>query len=183
MKMSAVQRAAMIVLAVACAGSASAQSDGSLPVAGYDAARDVPGAHEKPDPSLTYKVVFDIARGASKPEEINPGLEAIARYVNTLAKSGVSADHRKIAVVFHQGSTDIVMNSDTFKSRYKGQDNPNIALIHALKQAGVDFRVCGQALLGRKIDPKTVLPDIQVDLWALTTLVNLELRGYVRVGS
>lgn len=35
-----------------------------------------------------------------------------------------------------------------------------------MKKAGVDFRVCGQAVLGMKIDHKTILPEIQVDLWA-----------------
>jgi intracellular sulfur oxidation DsrE/DsrF family protein len=75
------------------------------------------------------------------------------------------------------------MNSDEFKSRYNGQDNPNIALIQAMKKAGVDFRVCGQALLGKKIDPKMVLPEIQVDLWAMTTILNLQTRGYVRAGG
>jgi len=110
-------------------------------------------------------------------------LPAIARYVNTLAKNGVPADHRHIAAVFHQGGTSVVMNSETFKSRFNGQDNPNLAIVHALKQAGVDFRVCGQALLGNKIDPKQVNPDIQVDLWALTTIVNLQTRGYVKVGG
>ena len=52
----------------------------------------------------------------------------------------------------------------------------------ALKQAGVDIRVCGQGLLARKIDVTQVNPDIQTDLWAMTTLVNLQLKGYVRVG-
>jgi len=47
----------------------------------------------------------------------------------------------------------------------------------------VDFRVCGQAVLGRKIDPKNILPEIELDLWALTTLTNLQLRGYVHVGE
>jgi hypothetical protein len=28
-----------------------------------------------------------------------------------------------------------------------------------------------------------VLPDVQVDLWAMTTMVNLQLRGYVRIGG
>jgi len=37
-------------------------------------------------------------------------------------------------------------------------------------------------LIGRKIDPKQVNPDVQIDLWAMTTLVNLQLKGYVRVG-
>jgi len=47
----------------------------------------------------------------------------------------------------------------------------------------VDFRVCGEAVLANKIDPKTIQPEIELDLWALTTIVNLEMRGYVRVGS
>jgi len=85
--------------------------------------------------------------------------------------------------MFHQRTPDIdiVMSNDAYKERYN-RDNPNIALIHALKQAGVDVRVCGQGLLTRKIDPKQVNPDVQIDLWAMTTLVNLQLKGYVRVG-
>jgi intracellular sulfur oxidation DsrE/DsrF family protein len=73
------------------------------------------------------------------------------------------------------------MSNDAYKERY-GRDNPNIAIIHALKQAGVDIRVCGQGLLSRKIDTKQVNPDVQIDLWAMTTLVNLQLKGFVRVG-
>ena len=74
-----------------------------------------------------------------------------------------------------------IMSNDAYKERYN-RDNPNIALIHALKQAGVDIRVCGQGLLARTIDPKQVNSDVQIDLWAMTTLVNLQLKGYVRVG-
>jgi intracellular sulfur oxidation DsrE/DsrF family protein len=95
----------------------------------------------------------------------------------------VPADHRKVAVVFHQQGTEIILNDETFKARNHGHSNPNVALIQSLKKAGVDFRVCGQAVLANKIDQKTILPEIQLDLWALTTLVNLELRGYVHVGG
>jgi intracellular sulfur oxidation DsrE/DsrF family protein len=114
---------------------------------------------------------------------VNPGLIVVARYLNTLAKNGVPPDYRKIAVVFHQGGTDIVQNNEAFKARNDGHDNPNIALIQNMKKAGVDFRVCGQAVLAKKIDPKTIQPEIELDLWALTTLVNLQLRGYVHVGN
>ena len=51
---------------------------------------------------------------------------------------------------------DIVMTNEAYRERYN-RDNPNIAIIHALKQAGVDIRVCGQGLLARKIDGKTVI--------------------------
>ena len=48
----------------------------------------------------------------------------------------------------------------------------------------VDRRLdlCGQGLVGREIDPKDVNPDIQVDLWAMTSIVNLTMDGYVHIG-
>lgn len=155
----------------------------TLPLPNAPVAKDVAGAKELPDPNTTYKVVFDIAKAADKIDDVNPTLTAIARFVNTLAKYGVTADHRKIAVVMHQGGTPIVMNDEAFRARYPGHDNPNIAMIRQLAKAGVDFRVCGQAVLANNIDPKTIQPEIELDLWALTTLVNLEMRGYVRIGA
>lgn len=179
--MNQMQVSAFVVAIVL--GVSSAPRAQNLPVPGYEPARDVPGAHETPDPNTVYKLVFSAGTAAAKPGDVNPTLQTVARYLNTLAKYNVPLDHRKIAVVFHQGGTDVVMNDETFKARNNGQANPNVALIQALKKAGVDFRVCGQALLGKKIDPAQVLPEIQVDLWAMTTMVNLQMRGYARVGG
>lgn len=159
-------------------GLAGAQA---LPVAGVDAARDVPGAHEMPNPNIEHKVVFDMATANPKDAKVHPMLQAVARYVNTLAKTGVPAANRKVALVFHQGSTDYILKNDAYKARHEGQDNPNLPMIQALKQAGVDFRVCGQAALGRKIDPKDITPEVQLDLWALTTIIALQQQGYVLV--
>jgi len=66
--------------------------------------------------------------------------------------------------MFHQRNPDfdIVLTNGAYKARY-GKDS-NIALIHALKQAGVQCRACDQALGGCKIDAKDVNPDIQIDL-------------------
>src|SRR3974390_108325 len=110
----------------AFAGALAAQS---LPIPDGAVAKDLPGAKELPDPNTTYKVVFDISKAAPKIDEVNPALNGVVRYLNTLANNGVAADQRKIAVVFHQGSTDIVMNNEAFKARNEGHDNPNIALI------------------------------------------------------
>ncbi len=173
----AVLAAFILLSGSACAQSAQTQT---LPIPGY-AARDMPGVKALPDPTMTYKVVFDIGKAAAKPDDVNPGLTTVARYVNTLAKYGVPSDHRDIVVVFHQGGTEIILNNDAFKARNNGLANPNIALIQSLKKAGVDFRVCGQAVLGKKIDPKTIQPEIELDLWALTTIIDLQLRGYVHV--
>ena len=178
----------MIVAALAAgvmfgySGRAWTQTDQKLPMAGYAAAKDFPGARELPNPDVDYKVVFSVA-AVAKPEEIHPMLKTIALYLNTLAHNGVPAGHRHIAAVFHQGGGDAVLANDVYKARHNGTINPNIALLHELKQAGVELRVCGQGLLGKKFEPKDVLFDVQVDLWAMTTMVNLQLRGYVRIGG
>jgi intracellular sulfur oxidation DsrE/DsrF family protein len=182
MKTAAIGLTTILVLASGSFGPARADS-AALLVPGYEAARDLPGAHELPDPKTDYKVVFADGQDAKNPGDVNPMLPTIATYVNTLGKHGVPAEHRHIVIMFHQRTPDIdiVMSNDAYKERYN-RDNPNIAIIHALKQAGVDIRVCGQGLIGRKIDAKQVNPDVQIDLWAMTTLVNLQLKGYVRVG-
>jgi len=172
---------AVFAISIAIPHTPHAQSAQALPIPSVDAAIDFPNEHEMPDPSLTYKIVFDIAKGAAKIDDVNPGLTAISRYFNTLAKGGVPADHRKFVVVFHQEGTEIALNNAAFKALKDGHDNPNIALLHSMKQAGVDFRVCGQGILGRKIDMATINPEIQIDQWAITTITNLQLRGYIRV--
>jgi intracellular sulfur oxidation DsrE/DsrF family protein len=162
-----------------------AAESSALPVPGYPAAQDVPGAHELPDPTIDYKVVFSIGSGAKDmTAEVNPRLAALARYVNTLAKYGVPAEKRHLIVMFHQRNDDfeITLTNEAFKARH-GKDNPNIALIHSLAAAGVQFRACGQAVVGRKLDASEINPDIQVDLWAMTSMLNLQMKGYVRTGN
>lgn len=178
-----------IVFATALAGALLAgpvtparAQDAALPIPGVAPARDVPGAVEGPDKSLTFKLVFDVAT-EGKPGEAHPMLQAAARFINTLAKSGVPADHRQIAVVFHQGGTDYILQNDEYKKRHEGKDNPSLAMIRDLKKAGVDFRVCGQAVLGRKIEPKTIAPEVQLDLWAMTTIANFLAKGYALIGG
>jgi len=175
--------AAAAVVLVGSAGSAFAQSEHGLLIPGVGVEGDVPGAHEMPDPSLTYKVVFDVVAAAPAVGDMNPGLVGAARFLNTLAKHGVPAEHRQIAIVVHRDATEVILNNAAFQSRHDGHHNPNIALIQNLKKAGVDIRQCGQAVVGRNIDPETIMPEIQLDFWALTSLMKLQLQGYVRVGG
>jgi intracellular sulfur oxidation DsrE/DsrF family protein len=183
MRTAAFSLTTILVLASGSFGPATADSARPLLVPGYEAAKDLPGARELPDPKVDYKVVFADGQDAKNPGDVNPMLPTIATYVNTLGKYGVPAEHRHMVIMFHQRTPDIdiVMSNEAYKQRYQ-RDNPNIAMIHALKQAGVDIRVCGQGLIGRKIEASQVNPDVQIDLWAMTTLVNLQLKGYVRVG-
>ena len=172
-------RLAALAALIGLAGSVYAQQ---LAVPGAPVAKDVPGAKELPDPNRMYKVVFDIGKAAPKPDQVSPGLMLIANYVNTLAKWGVPADHRKIAVILHKGGEDMIFTNEAYRSRTEGLDNPNIEMIKKLTAAGVSFRVCGQGVTYKKIDRKDILPEIEVDLWALVAMVNLQVDGYVHIG-
>jgi intracellular sulfur oxidation DsrE/DsrF family protein len=175
--------AVMLAVLVGLPRSVNAQSSQALPIPGVEAAIDFPNEHEVPDTNLGYKVAFDIGKASPKINEVNPGLIKIAKYFNTLAKHGVPADHRKIVVVFHQDGSELILNNAAYKTRNDGHDNPNITLIQNMKKAGVDFRVCGQGLLRKKIDAASIMPEVQVDLWAMVTLTTLVLNGYARVST
>ena len=158
----------------------AAQAAGTLPVASAPAAKDFPGATERPLPATDYKVVFSVSAEV-KDHEVHPTLKMIGQYLNTLVQNGVPARHRHIAAMFHQGGGDAVFVNDVYKARHNGVDNPNIAVLKELHEAGVELCVCGQGLLGKKVEPAQLLPGVQADLWALVTMVNLQARGYVRV--
>jgi len=32
------------------------------------------------------------------------------------------------------------------------------------------------------VDPSQLLPGVQADLWAMVTMINLQSRGFVRIG-
>ena len=172
--------ALFVTLTIGAIASVAAQTN--LPVPNAAVARDVPGAVLLPDPNMDHKVVFDVIVAAENVDDINPRLAVVARYVNTLAKYGVPPENRHIAVVFHRASTPVILKNAEFKARNDGHANPNIEIIQQLHAAGVKFHVCGQAVLGRNIDTKDILPEIQVDLWALTTLIDYRLKGYVQIG-
>ncbi len=166
-------------LSVAVAAPVRAQP---LPVPRAGLPGFIPGMQEVPDPGLVYKVVFDLAT-AGPVNQADPRLLSAARYLNSLAEYGVPRMRRLFVVVFHGTATQFAMNNAAFAARHHGQANPDAALIAGMKAAGVSFRVCGQGMIAQHIRPQDLLPSVQMDLWALSTLVNLQLQGYVRVAG
>jgi len=169
----------LISLALISAPFARAAAE-RLPVPQAGVPGFIAGMQQVPDPGLTYKVVFDVT-SAGPLDRAHPALQEIARYLNALAEYGVPPIHRHLVVVVHGAATDFMLRDAAFASRHHGHSNPDASLIAAMKQAGVDFRVCGQAVLAKHIQPKQLLPQVQLDLWALSSLVNLQLEGYVRI--
>jgi intracellular sulfur oxidation DsrE/DsrF family protein len=170
--------AAALLAAVALAPRTSFAEPPPAPplIAGYGRTVAVENAGERPDPALDYKLVMNVTE-AGPDNAPAPALDTAARLVNLLAQSGVPAAHRHIVLVLHGPATLAVLNEAGLKAR--GQSaNPSAPLITKLTEAGVSVRVCGQALAAAKVARSEVLPQVQVDLSAVTTLATLQMRGY-----
>ena len=167
-----------LLLALALPMSAGATAQASFPaIKEYGGIRPVEGASERPDPNLKYKAVFNITKGAPEPGKINASLEKVARFLNLLGADGVKPGKGDIVAIVHGAATPLVLSQEAFSAKFKTA-NPNLALIQKLQEAGVEVRVCSQALAGHKIDPAKVDRSVTIDVGALVTLTNLQLRGY-----
>jgi len=135
-----------------------------------------PQATLRPSATATYKAVFDVTR-AGDARKINPGLDHIARAVNVFAAAGVPLTHLKFTVIVHGPATPVVLDEKSFQAKF-GHANPDLAVIEALKKAGVQLLVCGNALGDMGYTPSEVNPDVKVALSALSTLIILQDQGY-----
>ena len=101
--------------------------------------------------------------------------------MNLLAADGVRPVSGGVVAVMHGKATSIVMDASAYRARHNGAANPSLELIDQLKMAGVSFRVCSQALAAASIAPEAVDKRVKIDVAALTTLANLQLRGYALI--
>ena len=136
----------------------------------------LPGAAYQPEKNETYKIVFSVQAG-SKPNEINPSLDHVARAVNLYASAGVPLSHLKFVAVMYGAATDAALDNEHYRQKYS-VDNPNLALIRKLRDAGVDVAVCGQAAAEHGDRYEWIAPEVTLSLSALTTITTLEHLGY-----
>jgi intracellular sulfur oxidation DsrE/DsrF family protein len=129
-----------------------------------------------PDAKQKYDIVIDVFSGED-PTQLNPALNNVARMINLHAIAGVHPDSIQVVLAIHGHATKAVLNDDGYESRYKIK-NPNHDLIIALKEAGVKLTVCGQSLIGRKIDLEEVNENVEIATSMLTTVTTYQLKGY-----
>jgi ubiquinone/menaquinone biosynthesis C-methylase UbiE/intracellular sulfur oxidation DsrE/DsrF family protein len=146
--------------------------------------RDYGGVAVRPNavepPLRGAKVVFDVSV-ATEPSELNKGLVRVARLLNLYGAAGLSANDITIAVVLHGESTKSVLSDGAFQSRLSAEANPNLPLINALRKAGVEVLVCGQALNYQGFADSEVADGVSIATAALTVVVNRQSAGYAYV--
>ncbi|TDB57352.1 DsrE family protein [Arundinibacter roseus] len=137
----------------------------------------VPEAVPVADPKIAYKIVGDLMVGPEKPEELNPGLDRVARLFNAYSDAGISADKIKMVVVVHFKGTPLILDDEAYKKQF-GVSNPNTALINELAEKGVDFYICGQSLRMRGFTDTPKNKHIKVTEAALIATTTYQLKGY-----
>lgn len=155
------------------------QSGAAIP--GYGAIHDLPGTAERPDAKLRYRVVFSITKAAASPDKPNPSLDKVARFLNLLAHDGVRPAKGSVVAIVHGAATPSIVRSPKTAAGTAPAANPNAELVERLQNAGVTVAVCSQALQAAGFGVGDVLPGVRVDDAALTTLANLQLRGYALI--
>lgn len=146
-------------------------------IAGFGSAHPLPHAGVQPSKHQMYKALFDVTKGFKNPSKPDAGLVHVARAVNVFVSAGVPLRHLKFIAIVHGPATWAILNNAAYKKKY-GVNNPNIALIRALRKAGVHVDVCGQALADNNIAHSRVNKDVRIDLSALSTTVIYGDKGY-----
>jgi len=146
-------------------------------IAGYGKIHLLPQSAYKPDPLQRYRIVFALSKGSQKPSEVDPSLDRVARTVNLYVASGVPLSRLKFVAVAYGDATALALDDAQYKAAY-GVGNPNLPLIAALRHAGVDIAVCGQAVAEHHFQYEWIDSSVTLALSALTTITTLEHRGY-----
>ncbi len=137
----------------------------------------VPEATPVADKKMAYKIVGDLMVGPEKPEELNPGLDRVARLFNAYAEAGIEPENIDMVVVVHFKGTPLIMNDAAYEKAF-GVVNPNTALIDELAGKGVKFFVCGQSLRMRGYTDTPRNSNIKVTEAALVATTTFQLKGY-----
>ncbi|MDE2346345.1 MAG: DsrE family protein [Gammaproteobacteria bacterium] len=136
-----------------------------------------PEATLKPQADMTYKAVFDLTQAGKGLDKLNPGFDHIARTVNVFAAAGVPVEHLKFIVIIHGPATPIALSEKAFEAKFH-HPNPNLKVIAALRKAGVELYVCGNALADMHYTPAEINPEVKIAMSALSTLILEQNQGY-----
>ncbi len=166
-----------VLLTVFSVQIAIAQNKSFPVIKNFGAAIEIPFASITIDPKVDYKLLIDVVTAADKPDMVNENIENIARIINLHALGGVSAKKLHVVAVFHGGAVMNILNNAEYRKKF-GVDNPNMALLAALKEASIPMYVCGQTLFKRNVDILSVVPEVLPALSAITTITTYSAKGY-----
>ncbi|MBD3749969.1 MAG: DsrE family protein [Sphingobacteriales bacterium] len=144
----------------------------------YGSVLTLPIQVENPDPKIDYKIAIELGDKMQSDSTVDNELEVVARLYNLLVYGGVPRDHIHIAVVIYHAATWVTLDDIAYQKKF-GKSNPNIKAIQEMADAGIDFYLCGQSVMGAKLDPNHINPNVKLVLSRLTKMSSLEMQGYI----
>lgn len=141
---------------------------------------DVPEAEPMADKQMKYKVLYEISKGADKPDSVNATLDKLARLVNLHLSAGIPKQNLDVVAIVHFLGTPLILSDEAYKKKY-GVNNPNTALINELTANGVKIYICGQSLYMRKMENEARNSNIKVTISAMLLMTTLQSKGYVMI--
>ncbi|MHB8837679.1 MAG: DsrE family protein [Gemmatimonadaceae bacterium] len=167
---------ALVAIVLAAPRGALAQTGEAL-IRKAGAFAPVPNPGFAADKTLEYKVAWDLTEAADKADAQLPGLARPANFFMLAEAEGVPRSHVHLALIVHGTATSGLLDNAHYKAA-KGVDNPNIALLQAVADAGVQIIVCGQSLARQTIAREQLLPFVKVSTSATIARATLHARGY-----
>ncbi|MCG9973212.1 DsrE family protein [Christiangramia crocea] len=132
----------------------------------------------KTNTSNMLSAVIDVYRGFD-PTQPNKLIETAARYLNMHEKAGVSPKNMKVALVIHGNAVFDLLQDQFYTEKYpEASKNPNLPLIQALANNGVQVIICGQSAAHHKVTREKADENAQFALSAMTALVQLQNDNY-----
>ena len=128
-------------------------------------------------PTTGGKILMDLTTGSTTKSGINKGWERVARMINLYALAGITTDDLEIVVIVHGEGTRSILTDEAHQAKY-GTNNPDLPVIKAVQLAGVDVKVCSQAIVHRGFTIEGVDDSVALTLSAITTLVEYQQKGY-----
>jgi intracellular sulfur oxidation DsrE/DsrF family protein len=146
-------------------------------IPGFGGVHPRPDLPVRPNPKENYKIFVDVVTGDRNPAGRFYSLMRLARLVNLMAYAKVPSDHVHIVALLDE-QVGYAAGTNAFYNKAFGGDNPNLALVHALKKAGVTMLICSQGMAENNIPDGAIDPDVTITLSALTDMVVYGHKGY-----
>jgi uncharacterized protein len=106
---------------------------------------------------------------------VNEGVEKAAAALRNVGNHLDAEPQAKIVVVTHAAGIDFLLDGGKDKN-----GNPFDATVDTLQAKGVEFRVCNNTLVSRKIDPKRVIAQAKIVPSGVAEIGRLQSKeGYV----
>jgi intracellular sulfur oxidation DsrE/DsrF family protein len=147
----------------------------------YSGVLPVDGITEKPDVNQQFKLLLEVANGPKdslQAKELNDDLVEVARQLNLHIAAGIPKKNIDIVVVAHGGVLKALFTDSAYNKKYK-INNPNDTLLNELRNAGVKFIVCGQAMNFQNVQKSQLFPWIKIALSAQIVITDYQLKGYI----